>query len=90
MICLEPEGLTSIGIANELYMNGQVVILNLNSVNINVGDTLIIKKREEYFDAVIESLQIEGKDVQNCSDGEVGIKVNRSLKKNSEIFIREA
>lgn len=89
LICLEPEGLTSIGVAKELYKNGRVAILNLNSINISVGDTLFIKKQGEYFHAVIESLQVEGKDVQSCSDGEVGVKFNKSLKKNSEILVRK-
>ena len=70
-------------------MDGQVVILNLNSLKITVGDTLIIKKQGDYFNAVIESLQIEGENVQNCNDGEVGVKLNRNIKNNSGILVRK-
>jgi hypothetical protein len=89
LICLEPEGLVRIGIANELFMNGQVVILNIDAVNISVGDTLLIKQQGQYFKAAIESIQLQDEDVQNCKEGEVGIKLNKSLKKNAEIFIRQ-
>jgi hypothetical protein len=88
LVCLEPEGLTSIGTAKELYMDGQVAILNLNAVNVKVGDAVIVKKQGEYFGALIESLQIEGEDVQSCDEGAVGVKFNRKLKKNSEVFVR--
>lgn len=87
LIRLEPDNLISIGIPNEFYMDGQVAILNLSSVSLKVGDTLLIKKQGEFFKAVIESLQIDGKDVQDCSAGEVGVKFDRKLKKNSELFI---
>lgn len=87
LIRLEPDNLVSIGIPNEFYMDGQIAILNLNSVSLKVGDTLLIKKQGEFFKAVIESLQIDGKNVQNCSAGEVGVKLDRKLKKNTELFI---
>jgi translation initiation factor IF-2 len=70
-------------------MNGQVVILNIDAVNISVGDTLLIKQQGQYFKAAIESIQLQDEDVQNCKEGEVGIKLNKSLKKNAEIFIRQ-
>lgn len=89
LICLEPVGLVSLGIAEELYMDGQVAILNISAIKINVGDTLIVKKQDEYFSAAIESLQIDGKDVQSCDEGEVGVKLNTRLRKNSEIFIKK-
>ena len=89
LICLDPENLLSLGIPNEFYLNGCVVILNLNSLNINVGDTLIIRKQGEYSKVIIESLQVDDNSVQSCNEGEVGVKLNRSIKKNSEIFIKQ-
>jgi hypothetical protein len=70
-------------------MDGHIVILNLEAVNIVVGDTLIIKKQDTFFKTIIESLQVNGEDVQSCSDGEVGVKINKGIKKNSDIFIKQ-
>lgn len=89
LICLEPEGLTKVGNADELYMNGQVLILNLDSVIISVADTLIIKKQNSFFKVTVESLQVNGEDVQSCSNGEVGVKINKSIKKNSDVFVKQ-
>lgn len=88
LITLEPENLLSIGVPHELFMDGQVAIINLNNTTIKVGDTVVIKKQGEFSKAKIESLQLNGSDVDSCFTGEVGIKLDAHLKSNSEIFIR--
>ncbi|EKO3672439.1 hypothetical protein M3923_001082 [Vibrio metschnikovii] len=89
LITLEPEGLVSIGIPHELFMNGQVAIVNLNDTTLAVGDTLIVRKQGDYSRAKVESLQVDGNEVDACNKGEVGIKLDRKLKKNSELFVRK-
>jgi len=70
-------------------MNGQVAIVNLNDITLAVGDTLIVRKQGDYSRAKVESLQVNGKGVDTCNEGEVGIKLDRKLKKNSELFVRK-
>lgn len=89
LIVLEPENLVSIGIPKEIFMDGRVAIASLSDITINVGDTLIIKKQSDYSKATIESLQVNGKSVDSCNAGEVGIKLDRKLKKNSELLVRK-
>lgn len=89
LITLEPENITSIGVPHELFMEGQVAIVNLNGAALSVGDTLIVKKQGNYSKATIKSLQVNDKGVDTCNSGEVGIKLDRKLKKNSELFVRE-
>lgn len=89
LITLEPEDLVSIGVPQELFMNGQVAIVNLNDTTLAVGDTLIVRKQGDYSRAKVETLQVNGKGVDTCNEGEVGIKLDRKLKKNSELFVRK-
>ncbi|MFB1101531.1 hypothetical protein ACEWGJ_03025 [Vibrio diabolicus] len=89
LITLEPTDLVSIGVPQELFMNGQVAIVNLNDITLAVGDTLIVRKQGDYSRAKVESLQVNGKGVDTCNEGEVGIKLDRKLKKNSELFVRK-
>lgn len=89
LITLEPENIASIGVPHELFMEGQVAIVNLNGATLSVGDTLIVKKQGNYSKATIKSLQVNDKGVDTCNAGEVGIKLDRKLKKNSELFVRE-
>jgi hypothetical protein len=89
LITLEPENIVSIGVPSEYFMNGQVAIVNLNEITLHVGDNLIIKKQGNFSKATIESLQVDGNEVDSCKTGEVGIKVDRCLRKSSELFVRE-
>ena len=87
LINLEPKNLKSLGFANELFQDGQILILQLDGVLLNVHDDLIIKKSGEYSKLTIDSIQVNDNSVLSCDSGEVGIKVNGKIKKNSEIFI---
>lgn len=89
LITLEPENMSSIGTPHELFMDGQVAILNLDGTTVAVGDTLIVRKNGDYSKAIIESIQVDDKEVDTCNTGEIGIKLDRKLKKNSELFVRK-
>lgn len=89
LITLKPENIVSIGVPDEFFMDGQVAIVTLNGSSLSVGDLLIVKKQGDYSKARIESLQVDDKQVDSCSAGEVGIKFDRKLKKNSELFVRK-
>lgn len=89
LITLEPENIVSIGVPDEFFMDGQVAIVTLNGSSLSVGDLLIVKKQGDYSKARIESLKVDDKQVDSCSTGEVGIKFDRKLKKNSELFVRK-
>ncbi|QZN92016.1 hypothetical protein [Idiomarina abyssalis] len=89
LITLEPENIDSIGIARELLMDGQVAIIELDDTPLAVGDTLIVKKQSSYSKVTIQSLQVNDEEVDICNVGEVGIKFDRKLKRNSELFIKK-
>ncbi|GAB2891107.1 hypothetical protein ACCI51_03050 [Microbulbifer echini] len=88
LITLEPKGITSIGVPHELFSNGLVAIVNLNNTEIVVGDILIVKSQGEYTNAMILSLHVDDKQVNSCKSGEVGIKLDQKLRRNSELFVK--
>lgn len=88
LIVLEPANIVSLGIANEIFMDGNVAIVNLNNITITVGETLIVKRQDTYSKTKIVSLQVTDKSVETCNMGEVGIKLDIKIKKNSELFVR--
>jgi len=88
LISIEPEGFHKIGDVTTVFRGGQIIILDLSSVTLSIGDLLLIKKQGTMFNTTIESLQVDGKDVDVFSDGEVGIGVSEVVKKNSEVFAK--
>ncbi len=89
LITLKPENIVSIGIPTEFFMDGQVAIVNLDGITLNVGDTLVIRKQNIYSKVTIESLQVDGTAVDSFNSGEVGVKLDRGLRKNSELFVKK-
>lgn len=90
LITLEPEKIEPIGVPHETLMNGTIAIINLHNATLSVGDTLFARKQDEYLKVTIESLQIDGESVDSCMSGEVGIKLNKAIKRNSELFVLKA
>ena len=90
LITLEPSNTTSIGISNEIFKNGKVAILNLtDTCTIKIGSTLIGKKDGKLSKLAINSIQLDGDDVDEATIGEVGIALNLPIKKGTELFLQE-
>ena len=88
LIHLEPSNLKSIGICNEIFQKGKIAILNLDGqIELSKGCELITKKNNEYRKVSIESIQLDGKDVEKADTSEVGLRLNIPIKKGTEFFI---
>jgi hypothetical protein len=89
LVTFSPDNLTSIGCPDELFKGGEVAIVNLKDTMITRGDSLVVKKQDEYFKVNVESLMLNDLEVESVENGEVGIKVSRRIKKNSELFVEK-
>lgn len=90
LVDLGPHDLVSIGTPAEFFNNNTVVILNINNSYIFKDMDLIAKKNNEFQKLKIISIQVDGKDVEEVTEGEVGIKLDCSIKKGSELFIAQS
>lgn len=87
LISLEPRNILSIGVPHELYLDGHVAILNLDGITLTVGDILIVRKQDDYSKVRVDSIQVNEVEVNSCHQGEIGIKLDRKLKRDSELFV---
>lgn len=85
----KPTNLISLGKPDELFMSGQVAIVNLEGTKLNKGMDIFVKKSGVFNKLKISSLKVNDEDVDEISDGEVGIKVNGFVKNNSELLIKK-
>lgn len=86
-IKLTPPQLNAIGTAKEIFQQGRVVILNLENTSISVGSEIYVFKSDIYEIRKITGLQLDGIDIDTCTNGEVGIKLDNPIKKGSQIFL---
>ena len=90
LITMEPKNTISIGISNEVFKSGKIAILDLpNTCTIKTGSTLIGKKDGKLSKLAINSIQLNGNDVDEASSGEVGIALNTPIKKGTELFFQK-
>lgn len=87
LIEFTPGNLVSLGIPTEFFLDGKVVILNINDISITKGEQIIVKKKGQYTTREITSIEVDDQEVETITSGEVGIKVNTKIKKNSELFV---
>lgn len=65
-----------------------VVIIDLKSGGLKVGDEIKLKKGEEEFSQKIESLQVDHKEVDKVKKGDsFGLKVNKPTRVGTEVFL---
>lgn len=84
---IAPPELTEIGVVNEVFQNGRVVILHLDEATVSVGSKLYILKNDVYETRNVVGLQLDGVSVDQASGGEFGIQVDAAIKKVTRIFI---
>lgn len=84
-----PSDHLSIGKPSELHYNSTVVICRLENVRIKKGDDMIIES-DQFERAKILNIQVDGRDVNEVTNGAVGIELDRPATKDSELFVKLA
>lgn len=75
-----------IGKVAHYFDKAMVIVVKLED-KLSVGDTIRLKKGEEEFDQLVDSIQIDHKNVEKAEKGdEVAIKVNRPAKQGAEVY----
>lgn len=70
----------------QIIKDSHVVVLNITNQALEVGQTLILEKGDKFFKVQIQSIQVNGKFVENVSDGEVGLKLTAKVSKGTNIW----
>lgn len=82
-----PPELLEVGVADEVFKNGTIAILNLTGQRITKGMKLLAKKNGSYTSTRIIGLQINNVHVDEAENGEVGVELDDAIKKGSNIFV---
>lgn len=86
LVKFKPSNLVFIDEPKEFFEKKYVCIVNIDSVEISVGEILVIEKDNMYRFSKVVSLQINGKPEEQVSKGEIGIKFNEPIEKKSIIW----
>lgn len=88
VITLVPNNVNYIGKVDEYYKQPNACIVKVENEQINSGDIILIKKDEKWDKAKIESIQVDGNNVEEAANCEVGIVFNKKMGKGYELYKR--
>jgi len=75
-----------VGKITHYYPKISVAVVELQAP-INIGDKVLIKGSSTNFEQVVESMQIQHKDVQSAEAGQsIGLKVKERVRENDVVY----
>lgn len=82
LINFKPHNLRKVDQTEEIFKNGFVCIVNITDTEINIGDELFIEKNGRFSKVIVLNLKANDTTVESYSNGELGIELDRPIKKN--------
>lgn len=84
----KPQDIKIVDSIKEVFLKGEVFIININGTTLKTGDTLYIEKNNKFRKMTILEIKLDDKIVTEISKGEIGIKGNIRVSKNSTVWIK--
>ncbi len=88
LLSFVPQNITLVDTIKETFLKGEVFILNIDNINLKTGDTLYIEKNSKFRKLTILKIKLDDKIVAEINKGEIGIKGNIKVSKNSKVWIK--
>lgn len=87
LVQFKPSNSDSLGYPLEVHHKGQVVILNVSNMTVRKGASIIVCDHESWYRAEILEIRLDNEIVVTVSEGEIGLKLSRSVLKTSELWL---
>lgn len=88
LITFKPNNLLEVDTVKETFLSGYVSILNISDIKLNIGDKIYTEKKGRFKIVEILEIKVNDVNVDSVSAGEIGIKTNLKVEKNSKIWIK--
>jgi len=86
MKCLSEENIVEVGHVTHFFSKISVAVIELKA-SLAVGNTILIKGPTTDFEQVVESMQIEHKNVQSAEAGQsIGLKVAQRVRERDAVY----
>jgi len=86
MSCLSEEDVVEVGHITHFFSKISVAVLELTAP-LTVGDRILVKGPSTDFEQVVESMQIEHKNIQRAEAGQsIGLKTVQHVKERDTVY----
>ncbi|MGF1567634.1 MAG: hypothetical protein ACFCVD_06135 [Nodosilinea sp.] len=87
LVQFKPSNSYFLGYPLEVHHKGQVVILNVSNITVNKGASITVCNHESWYRAEILEIRLDNETVVTVPEGEIGVKLSRSVLKTSELWL---
>lgn len=91
LIKFEPSNAECLGKPSEIHHNNTVAILNIKGITIkdNKRSSIIVCNDNDWFETKVLTIKLNDEKVHVISDGEIGIKLDKQITKNSVLWLKK-
>jgi len=89
LVCFRPKNLIRVFEPTEIYGDGEICIVNVENILLQINEELLIEKDGKFKRVKILEIQENGKSVDQGSHGEFGLKLSSRIKKKSVIWKKQ-
>lgn len=89
LVTFRPKNLVLIDEPEIILKKGTVCIVNLDSINLKLGDELFVEKNGQFSKATILSIQDNDEAIDEASSGEIGIELSAPIKRKSKLWKKD-
>jgi len=86
LVGFKPENLLCVGKPKEIYQKGLVCVINIEDIELKLNDEILVENNGIFKKATIKGLMLNEKSIDNVNSGEIGLRLDRKIKKNSLIW----
>lgn len=86
LVSFTPSNLELIYEPDEILKDGYVCIVIISDLKLNKGEYIYIEAKGRYSKLKIKEIRINDKSVNECSNGEVGLLLDKPLKRKSKLY----
>jgi hypothetical protein len=86
LVDFKPKDLIYIYEPTEFFKSGNICIVKIADILLNINDELFVEKNGKFQKALILDIQINGESVSKASSGELGLRFDKKIMKNSILW----
>jgi hypothetical protein len=86
LVDFKPKDLIYIYEPTELFKSGSICIVKITDILLNVNDEIYVEKNGKFEKALLLDIQINDKSVSKASSGELGLRFDKKIMKNSILW----
>jgi hypothetical protein len=88
LINFRPANLTFLYEPNEFFNDNKICIVNVKDIMLRKNQDIYIEKNGKFETSKLLDIQLDGHSVENCNNGELGLKFDKKIPKKSILWIK--